>query len=527
MSKVGYLLKSTDERKHFKPEAQKRYDDASLQHWPLFERMRLAGARDSDRREVRRNFFDSEPHTNDLRTIAPADFSAAGLVAEIKAKALSGGEVHLPPGRIEFAEELRLTSEVRLLGVPGRTELVFKDTLYGIALRGGEDAIKNVRIENIRIRHEGDHRFCAAVFATGATDILFSHVEIIAPRAVGFLLADGVRWARFEHCVVRRAGLAGFMMVRDVRDTILQSCVAEYCGQGGAFLTDLKLPSGMDPLDFDAQIHYTNEVIGNFGPFSPEDPSPYRSTFSGCTFRHNRKMGITTDGVGYLRVVNCVIAENDCEGITIDNGSWGCQVQNCHIYNNGWRGLQDDMELHIDFVSKEGRMADGSAISKLPGISLDNAAYTRIEDNCIEGNWGDGVKFVRAVYGCTVARNLIANNNRGVNDRFHFFGVLVGVAERQHPDQDDFPSCHNRIVENDILGPHHAGVHLMHVTTGNLVMGNRIVGTTFAPIEDHDTIGNAVLANGPFLNDHGSGQVCGSHKPEPLGQMSFFTKKPQ
>lgn len=75
-----------------------------------------------------------------------------------------------------------------------------------------------------------------------------------------------------------------------------------------------------------------------------------------------------------------------------------------------------------------GRMDDGSSKAKLPGVSLDNAAYCRVENNSIEGNWGDGVKFVRSVYACTVARNIIANNNRGVNDRFHYFGVLVGVT---------------------------------------------------------------------------------------------------
>ena len=54
---------------------------------------------------------------------------------------------------------------------------------------------------------------------------------------------------------------------------------------------------------------------------------------------------------------------------------------------------------------------------------------------------------------CTVAGNIIADNNRGINDRFHFFGVLVGVAKRQHLDQSDFPSCNNRIIENDIYRP--------------------------------------------------------------------------
>jgi hypothetical protein len=291
------------------------------------------------------------------------------------------------------------------------------------------------------------------------------------------------------------------MLLREVSDTILHSCVAEHCLQSGVFLTDMKLPSGIDPLDFDAQIHHTNEVIGNFGPFAAGDPCPCRTTMTGCSFSRNRKMGITTDGVGYLRVVDSVIAENDCEGITLDNGSWACQVLNCHIYGNGRRGLQHEVELHKDFVDELGIMQDGSSKAKLPGVSLDNAAYCRIEHNCIEGNWGDGVKFVRAGYACTVARNIIAHNNRGINDRFHFFGVLLGAASRQHPDQSDFPSCHNHVFENDILGGHYAGVHLVRGTSHNLIEANRIVGASFAPVEDHTLTGNTVRRNGPEMHD--------------------------
>lgn len=502
IGEARYFWKATDNHKPFQPAAAGGHCEELLS-WPLFERMRLAARMDSDRHHFRKYFVNklAQPG-NTPRAISPEEFSADRLLAEIAALPESGGEVHLPAGSVEFFSELRIASGVRLVGVPGRTELVFRDTRFGIVLSGIGDTVNGAWIKNIIIRHEGDHRFGAAIIVAGATDALLSHVEIIAPRAVGFLLSDGVCRARLEHCAVSHAGLVGFMMIRDVRDTILQSCVAEFCGQSGVFLTDLKLVQGMDPLDFDGQIYHTNEVVGNFGPFTPEDPSPYRNTFIDCVFRCNRKMGITTDGVGYLRVVNCVIAENDCEGITIDNGSWGCHVQNCHIYNNGWRGLQHDVELHLDFVGTLGFMEDGSSKSKLPGVSLDNAAYTRIEDNCIEGNWGDGVKFVRSVYGCTVARNLITNNNRGMNEGFHFFGVLVGVAKRQHPDQYDFPSCHNRIVENDIIGQHHAGIHLMQATTGNLVQNNMIVGASFTPIEDHDTIGNIVRNNGPeFTGD--------------------------
>lgn len=470
--------------------------------WPLFERMRLAAQRDSCGPRERQNLILTRPAADTPKSVIPLkDFNSTHLFAELAKLSGSGGELYLPAGRIELNKELKLHPGVRIIGVLGATELVFKDTLFGLTIMGGETFAAGVRVENLRIRHEGPHKFCAAVFVTRATDLFFSDVEIIAPRAIGFLFSDDVHRVRLDRCAVYNAGLVGFMMVRNVRDTVLQSCIAEGCEQSGVFLTDLKLPQGMDPLDFDAQIQYTNEVIGHFGPFAPEDPSPYRNALISGSFCGNRKMGVTTDGVGYLRVVGCNISDNDCEGIAIDNGSWGYQIQNCHIRGNGWRGRQHAVELGHDFVKEMGLMDDGSSKAKLPGVSLDNAVYSRIENNCIEGNWGDGVKFVRAVHSCTVAGNIIADNNRGINDRFHFFGVLAGVAKRQHSGQSDFPSCNNRIIENDILGPHFAGVHLMPGTTGNLVRGNRIIGPTFTAIENHTSGSNIVYSNGPELDN--------------------------
>jgi parallel beta-helix repeat protein len=442
--------------------------------WALFERMSLINQIETPARFSKA--------TNSYKSIIPAEeFTAKRLFEEIAALAKTGGAIHLPEGQLELSKTLKLSSNLRLVGIAGKTELIFKDVDFGLMIQNHN----GIEVENLRICHQGTNKFCAAIFITQATDLIFSNIEIIKPRAVGFLFADNVHRTRLEHCSVYEANLVGFMMVRNVWDTILQSCVAEGCKQGGVFLTDLKLPSHIDPLDFHNQIHHTSEIIGNFAPFDPDDPLPYRNSLIDCTFRYNRKMGITTDGVGNLNVVNCVIANNDCEGITIDNGSWGCQILNCHIYNNGRRGLQDETELNQDFVEQMGIMEDGSSKAKLPGISLDNAAYCRIENNSIEDNWGDGVKFVRAVYACTVANNLITHNNKGINDKFHFFGVLIGVAQRQHPEQSDFPSCHNKIINNDIIGQHYAGVHLLAATSHNLVKDNRIIDATFIDIEDH------------------------------------------
>lgn len=463
--------------------------------WHLFERIRLADQHNNQPHKKNHPLLQQQGLSNKPSiTLNASQLTEADIINAIQSLKEIGGEIHLSEGSCVLTQTLYLPSGITLSGVQGdRTNLIFKDIDYGICIQGTvADPVIDVSLKNIRLFHEGTHKFCASVFVSHAQRLQIEHITISSPRGNGFLLADGVYQSTFLNCHVKCAGLVGFMLVRDVRETLMKDCSAEYCLQSGVFLTDLQLPNHIDPLDFEAQLHHTDHIVGNFAPFSVNDPSPYRTDMLNCVFRHNRKMGITTDGVGYLSVKNCIIAHNDCEGITIDNGAWGCSITACHIYNNGWRGHQQTIELGIDFVNEMGLMADGSSKAKLPGISIDNAAFTRIENNHIECNWGDGVKMVRAAYASSITHNLIENNNRGVNDRFHYFGVLIGVAARQHPEQDDFASCNNQVIENDILGSHFAGVHLMLGVTGNIIKQNHITGATYTAIEDHVLSGNMI-----------------------------------
>jgi hypothetical protein len=463
--------------------------------WHLFERIQLADQQHNQPKKIDYLLLQQQStHPKPIIKLTADQMTEAGLIHAIQTLKNTGGEIHLAEGRCVLTQTLYLPTGISLSGLQNdRTDLVFKHMDYGLCIQGTLSApVTDVSIKNIRIFHEGAHKFCASVFISHAERLQLENITVLSPRGNGFLLADHVYKATFLNCHVKYAGLVGFVLMRDVQETLMNGCSAEYCQQSGVFLTDLKLPAHIDPLDFAGQLHYTDHVIGNFAPFSSTDPSPYRTDIINSVFRHNRKMGITTDGVGYLSVKNSIIAHNDCEGITIDNGSWGCSITACHIHNNGWRGHQHKIELGIDFVNEMGLMADGSSTAKLPGISIDNAAFTRIENNHIECNWGDGVKMVRAAYANAITHNLIEHNNRGLNDRFHYFGVLIGVAARQHPQQDDFPSCNNQVLENTILGSHFAGIHLMAGVTGNIIKQNHITGATYTAIEDHVQADNLI-----------------------------------
>ena len=457
-------------------------DDSVLQQWPLLQRIDF----------IQQNYHFSAKEIDTLApdflekpqlSLAEHDANEEALLELVDQLRLTGGTVYLPSQCIQLTKTLKLPAFIQLIGVSGQSLLQFNQVDDGIVIEGNAE---HIFLKNIMIKHIGSHHFGAAIRMSHCHDIQCHNITIINPSTVGFLLADKVSNVTFEQCRVSKAGVVGFMLVRDVYNTTMRDCIAEGCEQSGLFLTDLKCPASIDLLDFDAQIHHTTQVIGNFAPFDFDDPAPNRTTLLNCTFQNNRKMGITTDGTGLLRVINCIIRENDGEGIALDNGTWQCQIQGCHIYGNGWRGLQSEEELGIDFVAEMGLMDDGSSKAKLPGISLDNAAYCRIENNCIEQNWGDGVKFVRAGFACTIKNNQILSNNQGQNDKFHFFGILLGNAERQHPDQHDFTSRYNNVTHNDILGSHYVGIHILRHVRDNTVENNWIEGAKEMAIDDHN-----------------------------------------
>ena len=62
----------------------------------------------------------------------------------------------------------------------------------------------------------------------------------------------------------------------------------------------------------------------------------------------------------------------------------------------------------------------------------------------------------------------------------------MGNAERQHPDQDDFTSRQNQIINNDILGGHYAGIHILKYVCNNRIDNNCIQGAVMMAIEDHN-----------------------------------------
>jgi len=191
------------------------------------------------------------------------------------------------------------------------------------------------------------------------------------------------------------------------------------------------------------------------------------------------------------------ITGNSKEGICLDNGSTANIFYGNIVKQNGKRYGQTDQALKDDFVLGHGRLADGTAAAKLPGISIDNAVYNVILSNIIQDNYGCGVKMVRTGFRNVVALNIIVNNNEGLSDKFHFFGIELGAAVPDVPcgDLDFMASPANIITHNMIVGDHYSGIFLGNGSIHNHLTYNTILDPTHWAVESVKDQANKISEN--------------------------------
>ena len=345
-----------------------------LRTWPLLRRIQFARARLGDSADALppRPIPDAD-HRPRFRA-ASADELRDALE---QAASAGGGDIFITVARIELEESLRLTSGIRLVGRHDHATLVFRNVNYGLLLCGTpSDPLRHAAVEHLAIIHESTPGgFSAALLVAHARDIALDHLRLESPCAIGLLAADNTHRLAATGCIIRNAGQDGILLVRDVLDFTADDCTLTDGRQSGVLLADWPLPPGVDPLDFDAQLRHPAHHGAAFGP---RDPAPCRVLLRNCTIARHRKMGVCNDGSGALGVDRCHLLDNQCEGITLDNGTWGARITRSEIAGNGRRADQSDHELRVDFVARDDRLPDGSSPVKLPGISLDNAALCRI-----------------------------------------------------------------------------------------------------------------------------------------------------
>lgn len=253
-------------------------------------------------------------------------------------------------------------------------------------------------------------------------------------------------------------------------------------------------------------------------PIATRLEPPRRTLIAFNRIVRNASSGVYIDGAVESVVYQNVIEGNAKEGICLDNGSTANVVAMNIVRSNGKRWGKTDLDLRRDFVLGHGRLADGSAAAKTPGISLDNALYNIVYANQVDRNQGGGIKMVRTAYFNLVGLNVVTDNNEGASDRFHFFGIELGAAPPDAParDLDFMPSRGNIVFANAVHGRHYAGIFLGGGSTGNELFDNTVFGATRWAIEQTRSQDNASRDNLTRLPSRniGSGLEARGQGPE-------------
>jgi len=231
-------------------------------------------------------------------------------------------------------------------------------------------------------------------------------------------------------------------------------------------------------------------------------PTPHHILIEHSIFNNNRAQGIYLDGGNGIIIRANEISNNDKEGLCLDFGSANNIISENIFSSNGNRAYQSDQDLEHDLVLGFGRMADESAISKLPGIALDNAAQNFIIRNTILKNAGDGVKIVRSGFRNWIMFNSILDNNKGHNSRFHFFGILLGAAGAEpevisDPNKplDFFPPIENIVAGNIIYGQHYSAILVDRGAAFNDIYDNVARQFIYMPLENASQSFNSIIGN--------------------------------
>ncbi|MDQ1474221.1 MAG: hypothetical protein QOJ99_5701 [Bryobacterales bacterium] len=211
----------------------------------------------------------------------------------------------------------------------------------------------------------------------------------------------------------------------------------------------------------------------------------------------NNSSGVYLDGAVENVVVSNIVERNGKEGICLDNGSTSNVVIRNVVQQNGNRWGQPDYVLAQDFVAGLGRLQDGTAAAKVPGISVDNALYNVIYSNTVSHNFGGGIKVVRTGYYNLIGANTIVGNNDGASSRFHFFGIDLGAAalDAASDELDGGPSRGNIVFSNLIRGNHFSGIYFDNDSDQNDIFDNVIMDAQRWALESVKSMPNSSLNN--------------------------------
>lgn len=404
----------------------------------------------------------------------------------------TGKSIYVSSQEIEMDEQIRMKDGISLVG--NATHLSGGDVQYFLLMEN----LNNCQIDNF-VFDNGNY----GVFALNCSNLIISNCKFInnANRAV---VISGGKEIQIKYNEVSGCAYGGLHLVNAIDHCVVvgnkiheNKGTANLCA--GVVISANVVED--DPMDTDTFV-----VI----PLNQKLSAPHNVVVYGNDISENRSSGIYCDGNYQTYLVKNRLQSNDKEGLCMDWGTIGTFVSQNIIEYNGFRIDQTDEDLKNDFVDGLGRLPDGSSPSKLPGVSMDNTIWNIIEDNVVSNNAGSGIKSVRTSSENIIYNNIVADNNRGVSDTFHFFGIELGAANNGGTEQDkvsaimDFiGSYENIIASNVITGAHFDGIFLEKDNTINDIYDNTIAGATTWSMEALGDLYNSSVNNHSGINSRG------------------------
>lgn len=340
--------------------------------------------------------------------------------------------------------------------------------------------------------------------AFGEAGILVNNSDSVRIEGVDLhdLTSDGIVVTGSQHVVVtgnRIHGVSGaaILLHRGTAYSVVEHNRAENnLGPSnmtaGIVLSDREVDLASNPLAIFGPDGYW--VIAQ--PITSRLDPPHDNAIAYNDLFENASSGIYLDGAVRNAVVGNTMRGNTKEGLCLDNGATANVVASNIVQQNGDRWGELDWVLAEDQILAGGRLADGTAAEKAPGISLDNALYNIVFENNVTHNYGGGIKIVRTGFFNLIGLNTLFSDNDGSGPAFHFFGIELGAATGSDTAELDYtPSEGNLVFSNAIRGTHYSGIFFDAGSTQNNVFDNTIMDATNWALESVQVMTNYTLNN--------------------------------
>jgi len=341
------------------------------------------------------------------------------------------------------------------------------------------DNVKDAGIMNFVLNKTGDY----AVFLNETNNISIINCEITNENKKGVaLIGDNSNFLIYGNIISNNVD-GGLFINGKIHDGLIKKNVISYQLNSSNFSPGILLGAVEVKDNKTAYNKYEQRPINEL------TEAPHNMVIIDNQIFDNYAQGIYIHGGYNIYIVRNKISNNHKEGVCLDFGTSYCYVsKNVFDYN----GHRKDI------------IRPGTEYYRLPGISLDNAAYNLIYNNIFSNNSGSGIKAVRSSVANIVMCNTVTDNNIGQNEKAHFFGIELSATLR--PDIEgqidlDFAPCYENIIASNIVwGSHYAGLFIGRDCYINDVFDNTIMGSIKYSIECKSEKLNNMINNNVDIN---------------------------